>query len=227
MVIGNGLVATAFLKDYQDDDRFLIFASGVSNSSETNPDKFNEEKHLFIQTAKANPEKHIVYFTSFVDSSKQKTLYAEHKNEMVDLVKKTHNYYTILRLPQIMGNGGNPNALVNFIVSKLKNQEEIFVYKNVYKGLIDVEDMKRVVDILVKRWTDKNTLVEFPYIEKLLAKQIVILIAKQLSVEPKMKFIDHEFCDLPEPSMAVDMILKHLNINPEGYTESIIKKYIR
>ena len=39
MVIGNGLIANQF-KSYNNDENILIFASGVSNSSEVNDIEF-------------------------------------------------------------------------------------------------------------------------------------------------------------------------------------------
>lgn len=227
MIIGDGLIATAFMQDYKDDDRFLIFASGVSNSAETNPAEFLKEKLLLQETLSLNPSKHILYFASFIDSSPSKIKYLEHKKEMEEIVRTSKNYYTILRLAQVIGNGGNKNTLINFIVSKLKNNEEIPVYKNTYKSLIDVEDVKGIADILLKVWKDKNTYVEFPYIEKLLVEKIINIIANILHIEPKMKFIEAPMNDLPELSIAGNIILHHLNINPKGYTELVIKKYIK
>lgn len=45
MVIGNGLLATAF-SNYKGDNSILIFASGVSNSGNTNLSEFEREKSL-------------------------------------------------------------------------------------------------------------------------------------------------------------------------------------
>jgi dTDP-4-dehydrorhamnose reductase len=227
MVIGNGLIASAFLKDYQNDDRFLIFASGVSNSSETNVNEFEREKLLFSKSVLSNPSKHVVYFTSFIDPNKEKMQYADHKCKMEELVKSYKNFYTILKLPQVIGKTGNNNTLVNFIVKKLKNQEELNVYKNVYKSLIDVEDVKGIVDILVKKWNDKNIYVDFPYIEKLTVIDIVNLISNQLNLKSKIVLVESPNYDLPEPSLAVEAILNQLNITPKGYTEKVIKKYVQ
>ena len=45
MVIGNGLVASAFSK-YKNDDDVIIFASGVSNSSTNKKEEFEREINL-------------------------------------------------------------------------------------------------------------------------------------------------------------------------------------
>ena len=227
MVVGNGLIASAFKEDYENDDRFVIFAAGVSNSFETNPDEFKKEEDLLRKTLSENRDKHIVYFTSFIDNNLSKRKYADHKLNMEFLIKESKNYYTFLKLPQAVGHGGNQNTLVNFIVNRLKNYEQISVYKNVYKSLIDVVDVKRIVDILIKKWHDKNTYVQFPYVEKLEAFEIVELIANQLGIEPKIVLIDSEINDLPKLSIVGEIILQHLDITPEGYTQSVIEKYVK
>lgn len=226
MIIGNGLIASAFVTDYKEDDNFIIFAAGVSNSFETKISEFERERNLLIKTLSENQNKHLIYFSSFIDSNILKRKYVEHKNNVEKIIKESKNNYTILKLPQVIGHGGNNHELVNFITTKLKQNEEISVYKNTYKSLIDVDDVKRIVDILVKKWSDKNTYVEFPYIEKLLVYEIVDLIAKQLGVEPRIRFIESDINDFPEPSLVVDAILNHLNITASGYTERIIKKYV-
>jgi hypothetical protein len=55
----------------------------------------------------------------------------------------------------------------------------------------------------------------------------VNLISKQLNVEVKMNFIDVGINDFPELSLTGKMILNHLNIIPVGYTEKVIKKYVK
>ena len=227
MVRGCGLMASAFVNDYENDNNFIIFAAGVSNSLETNISEFKREEDLLIKTLLENKDKHIVYFSTFTDSNIEKRMYAEHKLNMEMLIGGLKNNYTILKLPQVIGYGGNKNTLVNFIVNKLKNDEEISVYENTYKSLIDVEDVKGIVDILLKEWKDKNTYVEIPFVEKLQVYQIVNLLAKQLNVEAKIKFVDSGINDFPELSLASNALLNHLNIVPEGYTERIIKKYIK
>ena len=222
MIIGNGLIASAFINDYQNDDQFIIFASGVSNSLETDDFSFLKEELLLRKTLEENKDKHIVYFTSFSGGQK----YIEHKRRMEDIIKYSNMFYTILKLPQVIGNGGNQNNLFNYIVSNIKNNKAINAW-NVYRSLIDVDDVRRIVDILIKKWSDKNTYVIFPYIEKLLVRDIVYLISKALNIKPVINITDSEECDIPEKPPVVDCIIKHLNIVPEGYTERIINKYIK
>jgi nucleoside-diphosphate-sugar epimerase len=227
MVIGCGLMASAFIGDYVSDNNFIIFASGVSNSHETNISEFKREENLLIKTLLKNEDKHIVYFSTFNDSNIEKRKYIEHKLNMEMLIKNSKSNYTILKLPQVVGYGGNKHTLVNFIVNKIKNNEEINVYENTYKSLIDVEDIKRIVDVLLKQWKDKNMCVEIPFVEKLQVFEIVNLIMKQLNVEAKMKFINSNINDFPELSFNAKKLFTQLDITPNGYTERVVKKYIK
>lgn len=227
MVVGCGLMASAFIDDYENDNNFIIFGAGVSNSLETDVNEFKREENLLIKTLFENKDKHIVYFSTFTDSSIEKRKYADHKLNMEMLIKNYGIYYTILKLPQVIGYGGNKNALVNFIVNRLKNNEEISVYENTYKSLIDVEDVKAIVDIILKQWKDKNSCVEIPFVEKLQAYEIVNLIAKQLNIEPKIKFVDSNINDFPELSLETKILLGLLKITPKGYTQRAIKKYVK
>lgn len=227
MIVGDGLIASAFYDDYENDENVIIFASGVSNSLETDSNEFKREEDLLIKTILENNGKHLLYFASYVDSNILKRSYAEHKQKMEGIIKESKIYYTILKLPQAIGWGGNKTTLVNFIIGKLKNNEEITVYKNTYKSLIDVEDVKRIVDIRTRIWGDKNIYIEFPYIEKLLVHEIVELIAKQLKITPKIKFIESATNNLPDLSRVGKILINHMGITPDGYTEKIIKKYVK
>ena len=99
MVIGNGLIASAFKKSYQNDDRYVIFASGVSNSNETNVNSFIREELLIRETLTKNKDKHFIYFTSFIYFKK----YGLHKIYMEDIIRGSGVDYTIFKLPQVIG----------------------------------------------------------------------------------------------------------------------------
>jgi len=217
MVIGNGLLASAF-SDYQHDDRYVIFASGVSNSSETDEVQFVMEEKLLRSTLRENKEKHIIYFTSFIYFKK----YGIHKMLMEDIIQMSGVSYTILKLSQVIGRGGNPANLFNYLVNNIKNGQVINVYNDTYRSLIDVEDVRRIVDFV----RNKYVYVSFPYVEKLLIKDIVLLISKALNKNPMINFVDSQGFYYPDRTLLVDYILEELNITPEGYTEKIINKYI-
>ena len=61
MVIGNGLIASAFER-YKNNDDIIIFASGVSNSQETSELAFNREINLMKRYL--NLDKKLIYFST-------------------------------------------------------------------------------------------------------------------------------------------------------------------
>lgn len=221
MVIGNGLIASAFMKDYRKDDRFVIFASGVSNSSETDDYIFEKEEVVLRETIDDNSDKHLVYFTSFHYANIKK--YVKHKIHMEVIIRNAGINYTILKLPQVIGMGGNINNLFNYLIFNIRNDNVVNVYNNTFRSLIDVEDIKRIVDIAVDL---PVKYIIFPYIEKLLVRDIITLIAKALNVDPKISFVESEVFDFPQRNVVADYILQKLNLIQEGYTKRIINKYL-
>jgi len=217
-------MASAFT-DYQNDDRFVIFASGVSDSSETDCNKFLREENLLNKTLRENRHKHIIYFSSFIDQSKKP--YIEHKERMEDIIEFSNVPYTIIKLPQAVGRGGNPNNLFNYFVNNIRDGKEINVYHNTFRSLIDVDDIKKIVDTLINNSRYKNEYIVFPYIEKMYVMHIVHLISKALGIEPRINLIDAEPFDFPKRTYLVKYVLRYLNISPEGYTERVINKYVR
>jgi nucleoside-diphosphate-sugar epimerase len=119
MIVGNGLIAKAFYDNYANRDDVLIFASGVSNSSNIDPKEFIREKTLLKSFL--TERKKIVYFStcSIEDPSLENSPYILHKLEMEELVKGV-NDYLIFRLPQLAGKTDNPNTLLNFLYRKIK-----------------------------------------------------------------------------------------------------------
>jgi nucleoside-diphosphate-sugar epimerase len=231
MLIGNGLMSSAFA-DYQYIDGIVIFAAGVSNSLEINEDPYKREKELLEKTIKENIDKTIVYFSSVYQPDKRKELYMLHKSHMENIIESIARKYIILRLPQVIGHGGNSNILINYISDKLKRDEVIDVYENTYRSLIDVEDIEKIIYTL--RYVERNYgIYTLNSIEELKVNEIVDLVAVQLNKIPKINLISKPITDNIQPyshqavnSLVFKALLDYLKIRPIGYTESIIKKYV-
>jgi hypothetical protein len=82
MVIGNGMVAIRF-ESYKTNDEFLIFASGVSNSKNINPEVYERELILLQRSIQENREKIFVYFStcSIYDPEEENSKYVLHKSK--------------------------------------------------------------------------------------------------------------------------------------------------
>ena len=117
MVIGNGMVAKKF-KSYEDNNDFLIFASGVSNSKNTNPEAYQREFNLLKQQLEMNKGKTLVYFstTSIDDPAENDSSYVAHKLSMEKFIASSDVSYVIFRVSNLAGRSANKNTVLNFFI---------------------------------------------------------------------------------------------------------------
>lgn len=220
IIIGGGLIAKAFKNRI--DKKVLIFASGVSNSNETNKVFLDKEKNLLISTIKNYPNHRLIYFSSILILKKIKNPYYQHKLEMESIIKKSKIKYLILRLPQIIGKGGNQNNLVNFFVNNIINSNKIFIEKNTYRALIDIDDLVKLVIFLINK---KNKIVNLSHIELIKVEHIVKIIGDTLNLKPNIVFIKKGVSIPNKNSKIVGTFIKEKNINKKNYNLKILKKY--
>lgn len=138
MIIGHGDLASVL----PDDDRFLFFASGVSNSQETRESEYSREWNLLF---KQSLEQHVVYFSSlgvFTGDSR----YIRHKRQMEKLVKGLFPRHTIVRIGNISW-GTNPHTLINFIRNQIARGEEP-VIQDVYRYVVDKDEFLHWVKLI-------------------------------------------------------------------------------
>lgn len=141
MIIGNGLIGKTFRK-YKNSNELTIFASGVSDSQEKNTSSFLREEDMLKRFLRKAGKTRFVYFSSCdVINESNNSPYYSHKRKMETLIANgTHNY-TIFRLPQVIGAGGNNANLVNFLRSKIINDEKFDLHLNHYKSIIHIKDV--------------------------------------------------------------------------------------
>lgn len=163
MIVGNGVLANA-LKS-ADSEELLIFASGVSNSLETNNLEFNRELNLLKKNIEDFPEMKLIYFStcSVYDGSKQESKYVLHKLNMEKYVQENAKKYLILRVGNAVGKGGNPNTLFNFLKNKIVQKEEFLLHTNARRILIDVADIALFVKEKQKKLENTTRNLAFPY----------------------------------------------------------------
>ena len=137
MIIGRGLIASIFAQ--YDEDDLLIFASGVSNSLEVRAAEFEREKSLLINSLNSYPDKKIIYFStcSICDPSKQESPYVLHKLAMEKLIDGHAQRSIILRIGNVVGHGGNPNTLFNFLSNCIRNDLHFTLHSKAGRILID------------------------------------------------------------------------------------------
>jgi dTDP-4-dehydrorhamnose reductase len=222
MVIGNGLIGCIF-SSFTKNDEIIIFASGVSNSKESNKNEFDREEKLLKTTISENPEKKIIYFsTVFIENVKN--MYYEHKKNIEEYIKNNCENYLIIRLPQVVGYLGNNNNLFNFLKQKIKNCEVLNIDSLAIRSLIDIDDVYKITKTLITE--ESNQIINIKGIEDIYVSEIVDEMYNILGGEKKVIYYkgDNKTIILNN-SELIDKIINNLYINKTGYTKNLIKKY--
>lgn len=138
MIIGNGDLASVLPKR----DDLIFFASGVSNSQETNEEEYKREIKLLMDQPK---HCHIVYFSSLAIFYSN-TRYTRHKLEMEMVAKVGFDHSTIVRIGNITW-GKNPKTLINFLRRKIGNKEA-YTVEDVYRYVVDKEEFLHWIKLI-------------------------------------------------------------------------------
>lgn len=221
MIIGNGLVANS-LKSI-DSENILFFASGVSNSLETRDSEFDREFSLLKASIASNPQNKLIYFStlSINDQSKQNSPYVIHKREIENFIKTNCEKYLILRIGNIVGNGGNPNTLFNYLKTQIINQNQFTLHSKARRLLIDIDDIPK---FLKSNCIDvENQIINcaFPYYYNL--KEIIEAIENEADKKAEYKEINEGDFYLVD----FDSLIKSffLQTSSEQYLKVLTKKY--
>ena len=151
MIIGSGLVARAMSGRYATDSRTLVYAAGVSNSGCSDAREFERERERLERTLDAaDAYRTVIYFgtVSVTDPDAATTHYVQHKLRMEEIVRR-HPGHLVLRLPQLAGNTPNPHTLLNFLYARIVRGERFTLWQRARRNIIDVDDVARVVPLLV------------------------------------------------------------------------------
>jgi dTDP-4-dehydrorhamnose reductase len=222
MIIGNGLIANAFDK-YKYNDDVLIFASGVSNSMELNECEFNKEYELLKDALTTNTK--LVYFsTCSVADGSIESPYILHKINMEKLITENSNNYLIFRLPIVVGNTKNKNTFFNNIKNKILNKDILNIHIT-YRYLIDVQDLSKYLPNFIEN--DKNLTINVCFNNKMTVIDIINLMADELKMTIKVKYIDSTITKDIDNSYFMSKISKIIgDVHLPEYNKILINKYI-
>lgn len=150
MIVGSGLLAQAFAR-YQSDDDTLIFASGVSDSLESKTAEYERETTLLKHYRQSHPEAQLVYFStcSVVDPDRQDSAYVQHKIKMESALAQWAQPYLCLRLPAVLGPGGNNSTLPYQLRQKIQGGKTLRVWSKAWRYLMDVDDIVAMASLLI------------------------------------------------------------------------------
>lgn len=221
MIIGKGLLASLFFNE--DKDNVVFFASGVSNSSNTDENQFLREENLIRETLKIHPHKLFIYFStcSIYDSSKYNSPYVLHKLHMEEIIKEIATNYLILRISNAVGKGGNPNLLLNYLARSIKENKVLTIHKNATRNLIDVEDIKNIVLKYIES-DIHNKIVNIAYTDNFKIPDIITAFQDILNIKANISIEDlgeHYSIDVHELNYKFPITDK------KKYLYNLIKKY--
>ncbi len=222
MIIGNGLIANS-LKNIDSEDH-LFFASGVSNSLETRNSEFEREFTLLKNTLENNNGSKFIYFStlSVNDLSKQESLYVLHKLEIEDYIKNNCEKYLILRIGNIVGKGGNPNTLFNFLKNQITNDIQFTVHNKARRLLLDIDDISKFLQLNCASVNNETINFAYPYYYDL--KEIIGEI--QGHMQKKAMYKESDEGDFYKVNFDESIRTFFAETNADEYLKILVKKYI-
>lgn len=227
MVIGSGLLAKIFAK-YNDVTDIIIFASGVSNSKETNPKAYKREFDLLKETSKRYPEAKLVYFSSasITDTSVSHNAYVKHKLAIEQYIKTKIPRYLILRVSNVVGAKGNPNTIMNFLVAAVKEQQPITLWTKAERNIIDVEDVFFIVDSLLTKAIG-NTTVNIAVRNSIRVQDLLMQIECFIGQKAQVSYQDKgSALVIPIGDISCELNAVELNYGRgQAYINHLLKKY--
>ena len=224
MIVGNGLIANLFREN--DRENVVFFASGVSNSLETDKSAFQREENLIRKTIKENPNKIFIYFStcSIYDSSKNGSSYVNHKLKMEQIVEELANQFLILRVSNAVGKGGNPNLLMNYLVNAFHQEKEITVHTLATRNLIDADDVKNITLKFINE-NSFNKIINVAYLENFSTKEILEILEKHFNKTAKTYLVKSGQSYLISIPEAEAYFAENKLTEKKEYLLRIIKRY--
>lgn len=226
MVVGNGLIAKAF-KEFSNVSDVTIYASGVSNSSVSDPAELDRE--ISMLTEYLHTSTCLVYFStiSVYDSSMENTLYVQHKKRVEELIKSTCTNYLIFRIPIVVGESNNPHTLINTLVNQMKRGETLKVFKRASRCLMDIDDIVKITTQIILDQAQRNAIWNICFDNNTNIEKIIAYLEDAVGIIAKKEYIDRGG-SYSVPNEDFLTYLQSINYTlPDDYLQQILKKYYR
>jgi len=226
MVVGNGMLAKKF-SDYENDPRFIIFASGVSDSSVYAEEAFNREKQLLLSRLKEAEGKTLIYFStcSIYDSSLQTNPYVLHKLEMEKLIQDNFSSYIIFRVSNPIGFTKNHHTVFNFFTHHILEGKPFNIWRYAERNILDIDDMYLACRFYLESAATRNIILTIANPENYSVPRIVEAIEAHFHKKGKYEFTERGGGPKINKT-AMEELFRNLNISfGSSYLEKILKKY--
>lgn len=225
MIIGDGLIANSLKSTFVDSSKVIVFASGVSNSKETDTEVFNREINLIQTIISTYPNRKFIYYSTCSVAASAKTPYINHKLYIEDYIKNTTEKYLIIRLPNIVGRTKNINLLVNYLHNCLVEQKEITININCRRHLIDVVDIGFITHLICGKAINK--IINVAYDNAITLEELVSILENCKGIKyPKVNVVDGDVDYVIDNSEFLDIIQPYVNAIKNNWDPTyIINKY--
>lgn len=218
------MLARAFAPRYLRDPDVLVFASGVSNSTEADAHAFERERTLFERTAGRHAGR-VVYFSTcaVAQPDAPSTPYLCHKQAMEQHVLALDGGI-VLRLPQVVGPSTNPHTLANFLADRIRRGERFTIWSRAERNLVDVEDVARIAAEMIGQ-ASAPAVLTIAGSESLHMPALVAIFERTLG-RPALCDAEDRGAALPVDAGAAIAVGRRLGIDlGPGYAERVVRRY--
>jgi nucleoside-diphosphate-sugar epimerase len=227
VIIGSGLIASAFSPIFSQRQDVCIYAAGVSNSRCTDIREFQREQNCLINALKSTKLSDVfVYFgtCSVGDTEAWDSPYVQHKLKMEQLVSSSHHPYLILRLPQVASKSPNPHTLLNFLYTHISRGENFCLWRNAKRNIIDIDDITTISQHLIEDTSNRNCIVNIANPVNYSVPEIVHLMECVIGKPGKYDVLERG-TDYHIDVQAITPLFEKLGINWEDSLNKVINKY--
>ena len=226
MIVGNGLLARS-LKEYDRPD-FLFIAAGVSDSKCTDPLEFDRERELVKSSVQDHLEKTIIFFSTFSvnDPVMAESPYVKCKLELEDYVRRVSMKCLVIRISNLVGEGGNPMNIFNFFFNQIVSGNRFKLWANSRRNLIMEKDFVRILNyILDNELPEKlNKILNIVNIHSYSVMDIVTAIERHIDKKAVYDVVEIE--SIPQETDEHSMkMFELLQIDTQNYLQRILEHY--
>jgi nucleoside-diphosphate-sugar epimerase len=225
MIVGNGLIGRALVDI--DSDSIVFIASGVSDSKCIDNKEFVREYSLVEKIIYEYSNKLIVFFSTYSinDKSLAETKYVKHKKSIEQLIKLKAKVFLIVRVSNVIGRGGNPKNIFNFLFNCVSNEKPFELWRNSTRNLIMIDDFVELLKYVIENEIDNlNKTINIINSRSYSIEEIVMSIEKFSSKRAIFSVVNKESNETVIDEETIHR-LKSINFIEHDYLNRILIKY--
>jgi nucleoside-diphosphate-sugar epimerase len=159
------------------------------------------------------------------DPQKKSTPYVLHKLKMEEIIISKNINHLIFRVSNPIGFTKNTSTFFNYFIDKINKDEQFELWNNSYRNIIDIEDMFKICDYIIKEKKYINSIINIANPKNYKIQTIITAIDKYFNKKSNYKVIEKGSEPLINTTTAEDVIsILKIEIN-EGYIEKLLSKY--